>query len=42
MVKRSSNEDLQLLKNIGEYEDQLRLKEREIKLLSERIKLMEI
>lgn len=34
MTKRSSNDDLQLLKNIGEYEDQIRLKDREIKLLT--------
>jgi len=34
MTKRSTNDDLQLLKNIGEYEDQIRLKDREIKLLT--------
>ena len=34
MTKRSNNDDLQFLKNIGDYEDQIRLKDREIKLLS--------
>lgn len=34
-------DNLDLLKNIGQYEDELRLKQREIKLLQDRIKLME-
>lgn len=40
-TKRNPQEEIALLKNIGEYEDELRIKQREIKLLSERIKLME-
>ena len=37
----STTDNIDLLKNIGQYEDQLRLKQREIKLLQDRIKLME-
>lgn len=37
----SSGENIEMLKSIGQYEDQLRLKQKEIKLLQERIKLME-
>ncbi len=37
----SASDNLDLLKNIGQYEDELRLKQREIKLLQDRIKLME-
>jgi hypothetical protein len=41
--KAGSNgaENLDLLKNIGQYEDELRLKQREVKLLQDRIRLME-
>lgn len=37
----SATDNLDLLKNIGQYEDELRLKQRQIKLLQDRIKLME-
>lgn len=39
--KSGASDNLDLLKNIGQYEDELRLKQRQIKLLQDRIKLME-
>lgn len=39
--KSGGSDNLELLKNIGQYEDELRLKQREIKLLQDRIRLME-
>jgi hypothetical protein len=38
--KSGASDNLDLLKNIGQYEDELRLKQREIKLLQDRIRLM--